>query len=86
MFPELEPATYFIEMDPGLANAEDSGLAEDVASADFVILTGLWAGWMEPNDSMEFGSDAPNRVLAEQFCVVDRWEDDQAVLYERCAP
>jgi hypothetical protein len=86
LFPELEPATYFIEMDPGLANAEDSGLAEDVASSDFVILTGLWAGWMEPNDSMEFGSDAPNQVLAEQFCVVDRWEDDQAILYERCAP
>ncbi len=84
LLPELEPATYFIEMDPGLANAEDSGLAEDVASADFVILTGLWAGWMEPNESMDYGSDEPNRVLADQFCVVDRWEDDQAVLYERC--
>ncbi len=84
LLPELEPATYFIEMDPGLANAEDSGLAEDVASADFVILTGLWAGWMEPNESMDYGSDEPNRVLTERFCVVDRWEDDQAVLYERC--
>lgn len=84
LLPELEPATYYIEMDPGLANAEDSSLADDVASADFVILTGLWAGWMEPNESMEFGSDAPNRVLADRFCVVDRWENDQAVLYERC--
>lgn len=84
LLPELEPATYYIEMDPGLANAEGSSLADDVASADFVILTGLWAGWMEPNESMDFGSDAPNRVLAEQFCVVDRWEDDQAVLYQRC--
>ena len=59
MFPELEPATYFIEMDPGLANEEGSSLADDVASADWVILTGFWNGWREPNTSMDFGSDAP---------------------------
>ena len=86
LFPELEPATYYIEMDPGLANAEGSSLAGDVASADFVILTGLWAGWSEPNASMDFGSDAPNEVIRDEFCVVDRWEDDQAVLYEHCRP
>ena len=28
LFPELDPATYYIEMDPGLANAEGSSLAE----------------------------------------------------------
>ena len=84
LFPELEPATYFIEMDPGLANAEGSSLAADVASADFVILTGLWAGWMEPNSSMDFGSGAPNEVVNSTFCEVGRWEGEQAVLYERC--
>ena len=61
MFPELEPATYFIEMDPGLANDEGSSLAADVASADWVLLTGFWDGWNEPNTSMEYGSDAPER-------------------------
>ena len=30
LFPELDPATYYIEMDPGLANAEGSSLAGDV--------------------------------------------------------
>ena len=60
-FPELEPATYYIEMDPGLADAEGSSLADDVASADWVILTGLWDGWTEPNASAEFGSPAPQR-------------------------
>ena len=78
LFPELEPATYYIEMDPGLANAEGSSLADDVASADWVILTGLWDGWMEPNSSMEFGSDAPNQVLRDHFCVVGDYEDGQA--------
>ena len=84
LFPELEPATYYIEMDPGLANAEGSSLADDVASADFVILTGLWDGWMEPNSSMDFGSDAPNQVLRDHFCVVGDYADGQAVLYRRC--
>jgi len=84
LFPELDPATYYIEMDPGLANAEGSSLAGDVESADFVILTGLWDGWMEPNSSMDFGSDAPNQVLRDHFCVVGDYEDGQAVLYRRC--
>ncbi|MET0143702.1 MAG: hypothetical protein ABW328_02815 [Ilumatobacteraceae bacterium] len=84
LFPELDPATYYVEMDPGLANAEGSSLADDVASADFVILTGLWDGWMEPNSSMDFGSDAPNQVLRDAFCVVGDYEDGQAVLYRRC--
>jgi Dolichyl-phosphate-mannose-protein mannosyltransferase len=84
LFPELDPATYYIEMDPGLANKPGSSLAGDVASADFVILTGLWDGWMEPNSSMDFGSDAPNQVLRDHFCVVGDYTDGQAVLYRRC--
>jgi 4-amino-4-deoxy-L-arabinose transferase-like glycosyltransferase len=84
MFPELEPATYFMEMDPGIADEEGSGLAEDLASADWAILTGFWNGWREPNASMEFGSDRPNQVLAEQFCEYASFEDDLVVLYRRC--
>ena len=57
---------------------------DDVAAADFVILTGLWDGWMEPNSSMDFGSDAPNRVLRDQFCIVGDYADGQAILYRRC--
>jgi len=85
MFPELDPATYYIEMDPGLANASGSSLADDVASADWVILTGFWNGWREPNTSMDFGSDAPNQVIADEFCQVGSFEDDLILLYQRCA-
>jgi hypothetical protein len=84
LFPELEPATYFIEMDPGLANDEDSGLAEDVASADWVILTRLWDGWLEPNTSGDYGSDAPNQVIRDHFCEVGSYQDGLAALYRRC--
>ena len=83
-FPELEPATYFIEMDPGLADDEGSSLADDVASADWLILTNFWTGWYEPNASSNFGSDAPNQVVAEQFCLIGNYENALVLLYEKC--
>jgi hypothetical protein len=84
MFPELDPATFFTEMDPGIANAPGSRLADDVASADWLILTGFWNGWREPNTSMDFGSDAPNQVVRDQFCLVESFEDGLVDLYRRC--
>ena len=84
MFPELVPATYYIEMDPGLADREGSSLADDVASADWVLLTNFWTGWYEPNASTDFGSDAPNQVVADQFCLVGNYEDALVLLYRRC--
>ena len=84
MFPELDPATYYMELDPGLANEEGSGLAEDVASADWVLLTGLWDGWYEPNDSIEYGSDEANQVLRDSFCEVGSYEDGHVLLLGRC--
>ncbi len=84
LFPELVPATYFIEMDPGLADQEGSSLADDVASADWLILTNFWTGWFEPNASIEFGSDAPNQVVADQFCLVGNYENALILLYHRC--
>ncbi len=84
LFPELVPATYFIEMDPGLADRPGSGLAEDVASADFLLLTNFWTGWYEPNASTEFGSDEPNQVVAAQFCIIGNFDNALVLLYERC--
>lgn len=68
LFPDLTPATRYIEMDPGVANAKGSGLARDLRSADVVILSTVWDGWNEPNDSGVLGSDRPNQVLARDFC------------------
>ena len=84
LFPELTPATYFIEMDPGLANAPGSRLASEVASSDWVILTGFWDGWREPNSSMDFGSDEPNQVLHHNFCEVDSYQNGLVRLFHRC--
>ena len=84
LLPELDPATYFIEMDPGLANDDGSRLASDVASADWIVLSGLWDGWFEPNASIEYGSDVPNQVVRDHFCEVANYEGGQALLYRRC--
>jgi len=73
-----------MEMDPGLANAADSPLADELATADWVILTRLWEGWYEPNSSQDFGPDAPNQVIREQFCEVGSWEDGLVRLVRRC--
>jgi hypothetical protein len=84
LFPELPPATQFMEMDPGNANAEDSPLADEVASADWVLLTSFWAGWREPNTAMDYGSDAPNEVVRSEFCLFQEFENGLVDLYHRC--
>ncbi|HQZ34665.1 MAG TPA: hypothetical protein PK020_09570 [Ilumatobacteraceae bacterium] len=84
LFPDLVPATYYIEMDPGLADQEGSGLAQDVASADWLILTNFWTGWYEPNASSNFGSDEPNQVVADDFCLVGNYDNALVLLYQRC--
>jgi 4-amino-4-deoxy-L-arabinose transferase-like glycosyltransferase len=84
VFPDLTPATYYIEMDPGVANSADSGLAEEVASADWLVLTRFWSGWIEPNESIDFGPDLPNQIVEQQFCLVRSYEHDLARLYRKC--
>lgn len=70
LFPELEPGTRYIEMDPGLANAEDSGLADELLDNDWLILSDVWSNWDEPNTSRERGDERPNEIVAEHYCVV----------------
>ena len=91
LLPDLVPGTRYIEMDPGVANAPDSELAEEIARADVVILSTIRDDWNEPNDSRRFGPDTPNEVLAAEFCLVgsfgiDPFDPDRGLyeLYTRC--
>jgi hypothetical protein len=83
MLPDLKPATYYIEMDPGMANAPKSGLDKQLESADVAILSKIWDNWSEPNDSRKFGSDAPVQVLNRDFCLVGNYLDLYEV-YQKC--
>jgi hypothetical protein len=70
LLPDLEPGTRYIEMDPGVANASDSGMADEVRKADVVILSSIRDDWVEPNDSRNLGSNEPTQVLQRDFCLV----------------
>lgn len=94
LFPELPPATYYIEMDP-FDSGPETRLASDVNSADWVILTNVWNAWIEPNNSMAPGSNVPNEIIQRDFCKVGSWGliPDYAgrdlpmyQLYRRCKP
>lgn len=82
LFPELRPGTRYIEMDPGIADADDSGLADELERNDWLILSDAWSGWTEPNDSAGHGSDAANRAVAEHYCPVT--DAGTFRLLERC--
>lgn len=70
LFPELVPGTRYIEMDPGIADADDSGLAEELERNDWLIQSDVWSGWDEPNDSRLAGSAEPGKVVERQYCPV----------------
>jgi hypothetical protein len=85
LLPEFPPGTYYIEMDPGVANEPGSRMPQDLADSDVVILSGVWNDWSEPNDSREFGSRASTRVLHRDFCLVREFgerPDDGKALYQ----
>jgi hypothetical protein len=70
-------------MDPGVANAKDSGLADEVRRADLLILSTAWSNWDEPNSSRQLGPDAPNQVVRTQFCLVGSFGPHYK-LYRHC--
>lgn len=82
LFPELVPGTHFIEMDPGIADAEGSSLADELRRNDWLILSEAVNGWEEPNDSAVSRSQEPNRVVESQYCEVD--SAGGFVLLRRC--
>ena len=83
LLPDQRPGTAYVEMDPGVANADDSGLADELARADYFVASNIWDQWDEPNDSKQAGSPEPNQVVAERYCLVRDYGRFVA-LYRRC--
>jgi hypothetical protein len=69
LLPNLVPASYHLEMNPGLANRDGGRLAEDLAQSDWLLLSNRFDGWNEPNDSVLPGASEPTAVVAEKFCL-----------------
>jgi hypothetical protein len=82
LLPELEVGTYHVEMAPGVANREGSGLAEDVAAADVVVL-GTSVDWRIVAPNVKLGTDdAATRALRAHFCIAARVPPYK--IYDRC--
>jgi hypothetical protein len=72
LFPELEVGTYYIEMDPGVANAADGKLRDDIAHADVLVLSAVWDDWDEPNDARKVIENGANEVVRSRFvCLLE---------------
>ena len=68
--PSTRPRRTTSRWIPAWRTPRTRGLASDLRSADIAILSGAWNDWDEPNDSRKLGSDEPNHVLADDFCLV----------------
>ena len=84
MVPQFQPATYFLEMNPGSANRPNSRLAEDIASADWLVLSHEFDESDEPNESVKLGSDQPMRIVHDQFELCGQYGNRE--LYRRRKP
>jgi hypothetical protein len=83
LLPQLTPSTRYIEMDPDLANATDSGLANEVHRSDILILSSAEDYFSEPNDSRKLGPNEPNVVVRKEFCLVGKFGPHYQ-LYRHC--
>lgn len=70
LFPRLKPGSFYLEMEPGVANSPTSRLATDVSHDRWLILTTNYDNPTEPNGSRHFGSSAANRVVYREFRLV----------------
>ena len=77
---DLQPASYYMEMNPGTANREGSGLADELRRANWLILTTEFES--RTTAAAPLGPSEPNEVVRDLFC--PRLEVDQYALYERC--
>jgi hypothetical protein len=82
LLPKLEPASFYMEMNPQTANLPGSGLANDLRKADWLLLTLRYDLWLEPNSSTRRGSTEPGAVVRAHFCT--RAIHGLYVLLQRC--
>ncbi len=67
LLPELVPGSYYLEMNPGVANAKGSQLALDLRTNDFLILDSRYDTVPDPDAATRFGPNTPNIVVSDDF-------------------
>lgn len=67
---EWEPASYFLEMNPGTATDAAERLADEISTSDILLLSSRYDEWEEPNDSRRLGPASANEVVDTEFRLV----------------
>ncbi|WP_436792637.1 hypothetical protein [Actinospongicola halichondriae] len=80
LFPHLQPGTYYMEFNPGVVNGQDSGYADDVRAADWLILNADYDA--AADERQDPGPDEAIHVVDELFCEIP--VSGPLSLYERC--
>jgi hypothetical protein len=70
LLPRLVPASKYTEVNLGTANADDSGLADELRQADFLLLTSQYETLDDPDPGADAGSPEPGETVRREFCVV----------------
>lgn len=73
LLPNLTPCSFYLEMDPGVANAANSGLSKRLPTCNILLLTSQYSNWNEPNASRVPGSETPNLVVLHDFRQTGAW-------------
>lgn len=71
LLPHLTPGSYYLEMDPGVANGKTSQLATDLGRDDFLILTSQYDYLVDPDPATRFGSNVPNEIVRRDFDAIE---------------
>jgi len=82
LLPHLLPVSRYLQLDPGCANRQGSGVAREISRADWLILTTRYDDWKEPNASVVPGSVEATDVVRTRFCLQSRYGDWK--LLHRC--
>jgi hypothetical protein len=72
LFPDLIPASYYIEMNPNSANRLGTRLTQDLERSDWLLLSSEWnlpGQW----EAAEAGDSRPNAVVRQRFHEVGRF-------------
>jgi hypothetical protein len=73
LLPHLRPATFYLEMNPGIDLNESSRLVSELQKSDVLILTSRWDPWDEPNNSSTYGPAIANETVRREFRVIGQW-------------
>lgn len=67
LFPDLTPASYYLELNPNSANRPGTRLTNDLAHADWLLLSSEWDQSDDATSGALDGDSRPNAIVRKNF-------------------